>query len=164
MNKYSTLIGIIISLALVIVSIFMSGDIKGYIDVGSILIVVGGTIGTTLMVFNVDKLKGLISIFKIAFLKSDLDRVEEIYQVLSIANNARKGGGLISIQSEIEKIEDPFLLKGLNLVMDNTDPQVLQNILTKEIESTGIRHQYGQDILNFMADASPAFGNFSLPS
>ena len=160
MNKYNTLIGIIFSICLVVGSILMGGidAASQYFDFPSVLIVCGGTIGTTLMVFNIDKLKGLVLIFKIAFLKSDLDRVEEIYQIIHLSNKARKNGGLLAIEEDIKQLKDPFLSKGFQLVADNTEPEIIQSILTKEIESMVQRHQSSQDILSFMADAAPAFG------
>lgn len=161
MNQYSTLIGIIVAFGLVVLSILMGdGGIGGYIDPGSVLIVVGGSIGTSLMVFNIDKLKNLVAILKIAFLKSDTDKVEEVYQIIRLANKARKNGGLLGIQDDINNLEDPFLRKGLNLVIDNTDPEILKLILLKEIDSTASRHQNGQDIFTYLGDAAPAFGKF----
>lgn len=159
MNKNTTLIGTLLALGLIIFSIATGGaGIGGYIDFGSILIVVGGTVGTALMVFNMEKLKNLINILKIAFTKTDADRVEELYQIINIANKARKNGGLLSIQSEIENLDDKFLQKGLMLIIDNTDPEILKSILSKEIESTASRHLGGQDILGFMAESAPAMG------
>lgn len=168
MNKLSTIIGIVASCALIVISIVLSnleaiqaGDMQGvmqYIDFPSILIVVGGTIGSTLTAFNFGKLKNLLKILKIAFLASDADKVEELYQILHLSGMARKGGGILSIQDDIAKLSDPFLAKGMNLVADNTDPEVIREIMQAEIESTAQRHQEGQDILSFMADMGPAFG------
>lgn len=168
MNKLSALIGIVFSSALVIISIIWSnlegiqaGDMSGvlqYIDIPSILIVVGGTMGSTLTAFNFTKLKNLIKILKIAFLRNESDKVEELYQILHLSTLARKSGGIIYIQEEIDKLSDPFLAKGMNLVADNTDPEVIREIMNAEIESTSQRHQDGQDILGFMAEMGPAFG------
>lgn len=168
MNKLSTLIGIVLSSALVMVSIVLgnlegiqSGDMTGitqYIDFPSILIVVGGTIGSTLTAFNFAKLKNLIKVLKIAFLGNESDKVEELYQILHLSGLARKGGGILAIQEEIDKLSDPFLAKGMNLVADNADPEVIREIMNAEIESTAQRHQDGQDVISFMADMGPAFG------
>ena len=67
MGKFSTLLGILISIALIAWSILSGGDPTAYVDVPSIAVVVGGTVGTTLMVFSIAKLKSLVKIFKIAF-------------------------------------------------------------------------------------------------
>lgn len=164
MGKFTTLLGILIALGLIVWSILSGGDPGAYIDIPSIAVVVGGTIGTTLMVFSLSKLKSLVKIFKIAFLKSDADKVEELYQILHLSNLSRKNGGILGIVSEIEQIEDPFLAKGFTLILDNVDPANVKEIMLREIDSTAQRHQSGQDILGFMADAAPAFGKFLLPS
>lgn len=168
MNKLSTLIGIGLSSALVLISIVLgnlegiqAGDMSGimqYIDFPSILIVVGGTIGATLTAFNFTKLKNLIKVLKIAFLGAESDKVEELYQIIHLSGLARKGGGILAIQGEIEKLSDPFLVKAMNLVSDNADPSVIRNIMTAEIDSMSQRHQDGQDVISFMADMGPAFG------
>ena len=158
MGKFTTLLGILIAIGLIAWSILSGGDPGAFIDIPSVAVVVGGTIGTTLMVFSLAKLKSLVKIFKIAFLKTDADKVEELYQILHLSNLARKNGGILGIASEIEKLEDPFLSKGLNLVLDNVDPQNVKEIMTLEIDSTAGRHQNGQEILSYMAEAAPAFG------
>lgn len=168
MNKLSTLIGIVFTTALVIIAIVLgnmegiqSGDMSGitqYIDIPSILIVVGGSIGSTLTAFNFAKLKNLFKILKIAFLSNDADKVEELYQILHLSSLARKGGGVLAIQEEIDKLPDQFLAKGMLLVADNTDPEVIREIMNAEIESMAQRHQDGQDIISFLADMGPAFG------
>ena len=160
MGKFTTLLGILIALGLIVWSILSGGDPGAYVDIPSVAVVVGGTIGTTLMVFSLSKLKSLVKIFKIAFLKSDADKVEELYQILHLSNLSRKQGGILGIVSEIEQIEDPFLAKGFTLILDNVNPDNVKEIMTREIDSTAQRHQDGQDILGFMADAAPAFGKF----
>ena len=163
MAKFTTLLGILIAIGLIAWSIFSGGDPGAFVDIPSVAVVVGGTIGTTLMVFSLAKLKSLVKIFKIAFLKSDADKVEELYQILHLSNLARKNGGILGIATEIEQLEDPFLSKGLNLVLDNVDPQNVRDIMNLEIDSTAQRHQTGQEILSYMAEAAPAFGKL-LPS
>lgn len=163
MGKYSTFLGIIISIGLIIWSIVASGDIMAYVDIPSVAIVVGGTLGTTLMVFSISKLKSLFKILMIAFLRTDADKVEELYQILELSSKARKAGGILGISQEVENLKDPFLKNGLTLVMDNAFPEAIHDIMAKEIDSTAQRHQNGQDILAFMADAAPAFGKI-LPS
>ena len=168
MNKLSTLIGLGLSTALVIISVVLgnleglqAGDMTGitqYIDIPSILIVIGGSIGSTLMAFNFTKIKNLLKIFKIAFLGKESDKVEELYQILHLSSLARKGGGILAIQEEIDKLSDPFLAKGMNLVADNTDPEVIREIMSAEIDSTALRHQDSQDIIGFIGDMGPAFG------
>ena len=106
MGKFTTLLGILIALGLIVWSILSGGDPGAYIDIPSVAVVVGGTIGTTLMVFSLSKLKSLVKIFKIAFLKSDADKVEELYQILHLSNLSRKNGGILGIVSEIEQIEE----------------------------------------------------------
>jgi chemotaxis protein MotA len=158
MAKFSTLLGILISVGLVVWAIVTGGDITSFIHTQSIAIVLGGTVGTTLMVFNLTTLKSLVKIFKIAFFKTEGDRVEELYKVLHLSNLARKKGGVLGISAEIEALEDPFMSKGFNLILDNINPEDVKSIMSHEIDSTIQRHQNGQDILGFMASAAPAFG------
>lgn len=167
MNKLSTLIGIVFSSVLVVVAIVLgniegikAGDMSGvlqYIDIPSIMIVVGGTIGSTLTAFNFSKIMNLLKVLKIAFFSKEEDRVEPITKVLDLTLTAGKEGAL-AIQKEIEKLDDPYLVKGMSLVVDNTDPGQIKEIMEAEMDSMAQRHQDCQDILGFMADMAPAFG------
>lgn len=156
MQKFSTVIGILIAFALILSGIGFS-NLGNFIDPPSILIVVGGTIGTTLMIYGLDGLKSAISLIKVALTRNDMDRVSELIRVLKMAKKGRKEG-LLSLESDCAETEDEFIKGGLQLVIDGNSPDLTRDILNKEIENTEKRHTASNDILKFIALTSPAFG------
>lgn len=156
MDKMSAIIGLGISFVLMMMGIGV-GSIGNYIDVPSIAIVVGGTIGSVFVVYGISGFVSSIKLVQVALLRTDLDRVNELVRVFNLATKARKKN-LLALEEDCQTIEDDFLKSGLQMVIDGIDPNIVRGILEKEIENTAQRHTSSQDILNFSAEAAPAFG------
>lgn len=156
MEKVSAIIGLGISFALMVMGIGFP-NFGNYIDPPSIAIVVGGTIGSTLVVAGVGGLKSTIAIIKVALTRTDIDRMNELIRVYNLAIKARKKN-LLALEEDCQTIEDEFLKQGLQMIIDGIAPDIVKTILDKEIESTYQRHSASHDVLNFMAEAAPAFG------
>jgi chemotaxis protein MotA len=73
------------------------------------------------------------------------------------AHKARRNG-ILSLEPEVEGIEDPFLRKGMQLTVDGLEPHVIQDILETEIASTEDRHERGAEILAAAGAYAPALG------
>jgi chemotaxis protein MotA len=156
-----TLAGIGLALVSMVVAAFMAGmnPIGIFLgDPGSILLVVGGTIGVTAasgtmaQALNAPKalVKGLTG-------GGGIDRAEVIKQLVAFADTARKEG-LLALESEIEKIEDPFFQRGLQLAVDGTDPGDLRDMLELDLERMSARHKEGAGFYTTAAGMAPAMG------
>lgn len=154
MEKFSAIIGTAIAFLLIFTSM---GDFSQFIDVPSLLIVGGGTIGTTLVVAGIAGVVQSIKTITVALTKTDLDRAQELAKVYKLALKARKKN-ILALEEDCQAIDDEFLKKGLQLVIDGISPSVVKDILDKEIQNTFQRHTHGQDVLNFISEAAPAFG------
>lgn len=151
----ATLIGIILGTGFVLGSILLKASILNFIDIASILIVVGGTVAATLNSFP---MKSVIGAFKTSLkilFGHKVDHVKTLQDMLMIANLARKEGPLAL---EKFKTEDAFLKKGLMLVADGTRGPSLKSILELERDVLEDRHAEGQMILEKMGDLAPAWG------
>ena len=151
----STVIGIILGLLLVLGAIAVGESPLIFVNIPAMLIVVGGTIGTTLMRNPLAAVLGTISVVKKAFTTKRLDAADLIKQVVHMAKKARKES-LLSLEKE--KMDYAFLSRGVSLCVDGLEPGQIRAILEAEIASTGARHKRGQKILEGIGGAAPAFG------
>lgn len=154
MEKFSAIIGLAIAAVLVFIGM---GNVSLFIDPASIVIVVGGTIGTTLIVSGVAGVIQSIKTVSVALTKTDADKVEQLVKVYKMAIKARKKN-ILALEEDCLAIEDEFLKKGLQMVIDGIPSNVVRDVLEKEIENTFKRHAASQDILNYIGEAAPSFG------
>ncbi|QJT10007.1 motility protein A [Oceanidesulfovibrio marinus] len=153
----ATIIGIILSFGLVISSIVFNGSILIFISVPSLLIVVGGTIGATLVNYPLRSVLGVMGVIKHTFMSKVESPSQIIEQFMEYANRARREG-ILSLEPIIKDIEDLYLKKGLQLTVDGLEPQAIQEILEKEITYLEGRHETGAEILSTFGAYAPAMG------
>ncbi len=153
----ATILGIVISFALMIWAILMGGPLSIFIDVPSIAIVFGGTAGVILINFPLADVIGTIGIFKKTVLIKEADTNKLIAQMMEFANKARKGG-ILSLQDSIDSTEDKFMVKALQMAVDGQEPTDLKNMLLVEIDNIAARHSNGAQILDTMGAIAPAMG------
>lgn len=156
MDKISAMLGLGISFVLMIMGIGFP-NFGNYIDPPSIAIVIGGTVGSVLITSGITGLKASIQLIQVALTRTDVDRTNELIRVYNLATKARRKN-LLALEEDCQAIEDEFLRQGLQMIIDGISPDVVRNILEKEIENTAQRHTASHDILNVMAEAAPAFG------
>lgn len=128
-----------------------------FVDVGSIFIVFGGVIGSTIASYTGPELKGMLRGFKIAYGKSKVDIQGSMDLILQLANTARREG-LLALENATESIENRFLKKGIMLIVDGTDPALVKNILETESAYIQDRHANTIGIFASMQGYSPAYG------
>ncbi|HEY8892165.1 MAG TPA: flagellar motor protein [Clostridium sp.] len=157
MNIFS-IIFIIISFGSLIGAFLLEGGSPGMLAVSSAAIIVfGGTIGSVGLGFSAKKLKNIPAMFKLIFTAKDKDLVEIVNYFKQLSFKTRKEG-LLSIEGEITDDLDPFIKKGLQLVVDGVDPQLVKTILEFELESTYDRHKDGVAIFEAAGGFAPTMG------
>jgi len=153
----ATLLGIISGTGLVLAAIVAGGGAITFFNVPSLLITVGGTVAATLINFPLSKVVGVFSVVKKTLLYELPSTTGEIERIVQLAKVARSEG-LLALENVLDEVKDPFLQKGIQLLVDGTEPEVLQDVLTTELEQLRIRHGVGKNILESMGAAAPAFG------
>jgi chemotaxis protein MotA len=133
----------------------MSGDINSFIDPASVFVVVGGVISVTVASFSPVRLKSVLKAIGVAIRNQKIDLAQDIDLIVDIANNARRNGLLALEEMEFK---DPFLKKGIMLVVDGSDQELMRSILETEIAVTKQRHADNRAVLDAAAAYSPAFG------
>lgn len=150
-----TLLGLISGIILVLVAILLGGDLWGFVNAPSALIVVGGTVAVTFMMFPMGVVLGSFKVALKAFFSRSPNPKLVVDEVVVLANKARKDS-LVSLEKT--PISDPFLKKGVLLVADGTEERLVVSILETEINFTRQRHQQGQGVFKGMGMMAPAFG------
>src|SRR6056297_2498518 len=153
----STIIGVITGLVLVVGAIFLGGNFIIFLSLQSIMIVLGGTIAGTFVSFSLSDLKKIPSLLKITFTNSTIDSDGIIKVLVELAQKARREG-LLTLEQDIQEIDDPFLEKGIQLVVDGTEPELVKDIMETKLAYMENRHSKGKSILSQMGALSPAFG------
>ncbi|MDD5092226.1 MAG: MotA/TolQ/ExbB proton channel family protein [Candidatus Wallbacteria bacterium] len=152
----ATLIGLFIGTFFIVTGIGVS-QLGVFIDIPSVLIVVGGTVATTFCNFSLEAIKGSGKVWKKLFVEAKTNPLEIIASLVSFAEKARREG-LLALEDDVEKLDDEFLKKGIQLVVDGTDPELVKRILETEMGYLSERHTTGQEILISMGAYAPAFG------
>ena len=153
-------IGLALGLACITISVLLNGgDLGAFVNLSAALIIFGGTIGATMVCTSLKEIRKLpLLVRKALFGDRQSDAESTISRLVQFAHKARKEG-LLALEEEIKGGEvHPFLIKGLQLVIDGTDEAGVKNVLDSEIESMKRRHQIGQEIFNTMGGYAPTMG------
>lgn len=151
----STLLGMVAAIGTIVAAIFIGGSFVMFIDIPSVFIVIGGTIAVTLVKYPLGVTLGSFKVALKAFFHKSESPTDIIETSMELANIARKDG---TLGLEGVDIQNPFLAKGIQMVVDGQDPDFVLRVLAKDINQTIERHELGQDIFTGIGDAAPAFG------
>lgn len=158
----ATIIGFISGLFFIIMSLLISatfdlGKVWAIIDAPSIMITFGGTIASCFIAFSLNRIViGLKATGKI-FSPPKVDPGMAIEQIITLANLARKEG-ILSLEDSVSEMDDEFLKKGIMLIVDGTDPELVRNILETEMSYIDSRHAEARGFWEYIANAGPAWG------
>lgn len=150
----ATIIGIVSAFTLILLG--MENPIV-FLNVPSILIVVGGTIAATLIANPLSEVVGLIGVYMKAIKNTPVIPTELIETIVGFAETARREG-ILALEQAAEEANDQFLSQGVRLAVDGTEPDLIMDILETELQFIEERHKLGQEILQRMGDTAPAFG------
>jgi len=151
-------IGILISVAAVIITFLLKGVSPVIlINLPSIFIVIVGSIGAVVASFGMENFKRVPKLLGIATKSYQSHAVESRTMLVEFAGRARRDG-LISLESDVEQIEQPFLKFALRMVVDQMEPETVEDMLALEIENMKNRHAVGHQIWGLWAGYAPTFG------
>jgi chemotaxis protein MotA len=153
----TTLIGIMISFGLVIVSILIGGDGSWFINYPSVMIVMGGTMGATLLSYPLSEVLSVFGVAKNVFLHRSQSPSKLIPLMCGFAKKARQEG-ILSFESQLETIEDAFLARGMQMAIDGMESSSIEEVMSIEIQYLEARHRLGSEIFTTMGSYAPAVG------
>tara|TARA_R110002096_G_scaffold156517_1_gene321136 strand:- start:62 stop:823 length:762 start_codon:yes stop_codon:yes gene_type:complete len=151
----ATLIGLIGALIVISIAILLGGDFGTFVNMPSLVVVVGGTFAATLARISLGQFFGSFKVGLKSIVHKSVDPHQLIEEAVELANVARKEG-ILALEGR--EIGHPFLERGINLCIDGHAPEVVQKMLSKDINLTIDRHNTGITMFKAIGDAAPAMG------
>ena len=153
-----TLLGIVAGFGLIISAMLYGGSPADFINLQSVLIVLGGTVAITIVSFSLKELRQIPGALWRLMVYTPHDPQEIGVTMIQIAEKARSGG-MVSLEKVSKSFEnEPFLQKGLELTADGVKVDEIENILKQEIYSTVSIQSKSVDLLRRSAEVAPAMG------
>ncbi|MFW5999103.1 MAG: motility protein A [Halanaerobiaceae bacterium] len=153
----ASLLGVILGIVLLGGSIIMGGNAVIFLSLESLMIVLGGTAGGTMVGYSLAELKKIPALISVSFADTQMDSEEIIEILVEFAEKARREG-LLALEQDVRQVDDSFLQRGIQLVVDGTDPELVRNILETKLTFLEERHNKSQNMFRTMGSLSPAFG------
>lgn len=157
----ASIIGVVMGVVLMLLGIITSGGIStvgNFVDVPSLLITIGGSnmavLASRTIPQYVGALKSYLMIFKVS---AGADTKGLIKQIIDLSNTARKEG-LLALEEAAGNLDDDFMKKGVMLIVDGTEPELVKSILEAEIDSMAARHKANYGVFEDIAAQGPAWG------
>ncbi len=151
----ATLIGVVGGFAIIIYSMILGGSLGMFIDVPSILIVFIGSFFVAMMKFNMGTYLSVGKVAAKAFMFK-LDKPDQLIEsVVELADAARKGG-LLSLEGK--EIPNKFLARGIQLLIDGHDGEVVRGLMVRDKNLAVDRHKGSVQVFSALADLGPAMG------
>ena len=154
----ATLIGLLLALAMMGGSILMGGgNFASFWDGAALLMVLGGTIGATMMCFPLKTVVKLPQVMLKSLFNTPPNPADLIRQIVSLAEIARRDG-LLALEKGLDAIANPFIKLGVEMAIDGTRPEVLEDVMRTEIDTMALRHKEGKGLIDQVGKYAPAFG------
>jgi len=146
----ATLVGLLAAFGLIAFGMVSGGGIASFVDIPSVIMVLGGTIGVTMVNYPLGTVIGAGKVMKHAFFGASMDISETTKKIVEYSGVVRREG-ILALQEAVKELQDPFLAKGIQLAVDGQEPESIRAILEREIESLA-------EIFSQMGAYSPAMG------
>lgn len=153
----ATIVGVLSGIGLVVGSILMNSGIDIFIDVPSLMIVIGGTIAATLINYPLKEFLKVMGLFGRVFMSKTSDPLKIVDQMVDLGNVAKKEG-LLSLEKSMKETKDGFLKKALQMTVDGLPTDTMEVQLKQEISVNVSSHRVGWEIMGAMGTFCPAFG------
>jgi chemotaxis protein MotA len=161
MNKsinMGTMVGAVGALAMVVVSILLSGNsLMVFIDIPSLALVLVGSYFALMMAFSLTDSLGVFAAIGLTFQQPVFDSQGTIKKMIAFSEKARREG-LLALEDELEDLDDEFTKKGLRLVVDGTDATVVRDLMELELSQMQTRHSFKTKLINMWAVLVPGLG------
>jgi len=155
----ATIIGIVVAIIGILGGfVIEGGSVMSLFNIPGFMIVVVGTLGATMTAFPLSSTLGIPgSAIRALTGGNGAEPREMAEQLVEMADKARREG-LLSLEEEAQKVEEPFARKGLMLMIDGTDPEALQSILEIDMDQEAIRLKEQAEIWKTGSGFSPTLG------
>lgn len=156
--EIATLVGISCGFLMIAAAILLGGSPGSFINIPSVLIVVGGTLSITVACFSIREVIGTGRVMVTTVIRVQRDPSTAATIMLRTADITRRRGILV-LQRLLGEVEgEPLLHKGLSLLVDGSPGEEVEQIMRRDLQATLARHARSTSVLRRMAELSPAMG------
>lgn len=156
----ATIGGLVLGVVFFALSVILDKGVGGLVafwNAPSVMITIGGAVASVMIIHPMDKFINALKAVGKVFNNQVMDEASIIKNIIDLSNVARKEG-LLALEEAAENIEDTFLKKGIMLVVDGTDPELVRNILETELIFIQGRHKEVATFWEKIAEMGPAWG------
>jgi len=154
----ATILGLVLGIGAVLVSVIMEGGhLSSLVNPSAAVIVFVGTFGATMASVSLKQITGLPKVTMQAFISRLPDPRAGIELLVDLAQKARREG-VLSLERELQSMDDEFIRKGIQLVVDGSDPEVVRETMETEIAAMQERHSDGAGVFKTMGGFAPTLG------
>jgi chemotaxis protein MotA len=154
----STIIGLAGCLGMVGLGIITGGTgLLTFVDIPSLLIVVLGSYFALFTFGGMGIGMGIFGTLSLTFKIPVHDEKGIITRLMGMSEKARREG-LLALEEELEDLEDEFMKKGLRLVVDGTDAEIIRTLMETELNQIQTRHSGKITAVNMWAGLAPGLG------
>jgi len=142
---------------LIIWAILAGGDIVWFINAPGLILVVGGSLTVVFYAFPARIVKRIVGVAKKAFFHQARSIETLIQDLVKYAEIARRDG-ILSLENSTKDINDEFIVRGIQMAVDGTDPELIEQIMNNELDNLVERHAEGRGLFEALGRYAPAFG------
>ena len=155
----ATVVGFLGAMALLVITVAIApgASFGAFIDYPSIMVVISGASAAVLMCFPLKDVLAAARVAKNVFFNKQADIAELIESIVSLAETARRDG-LLALEGRIEEVDNSFVILGIQMAVDGTRPEVIEDIMRTEMDAVGARHSNGKKVFDQGGRFAPAFG------
>jgi chemotaxis protein MotA len=155
---FGTILGVIAGFIVTVVAIVLAkGNLMLYVDVPSMFMTIGGSICAMLVGHGIPRFLGQVKWIRLVMRVPHWGEERIIARMVAFSEKARREG-LLALEDDLDEVEDDFLRKGVQLVVDGTDPEIIKNILYNDLNGMQSRHAEGANFYGDWSSLAPAFG------
>ncbi len=153
----ATIIGLVAGVSLLLWAIMGKSDLGTFMDSSSVAIVCGGAVSASLIGFPMRNILGIANVVKNCFFAKARNANDLIADMVRYAEIARRDG-ILSLENVTHEINDPFIVSGIQMAVDGTDPDLIETIMMNDLETIESRHNEGKALFENIGKYAPAFG------
>ena len=153
----ATIFGFVAGIGLMLWAVMSKSDLGAFVDGASVAIVLGGAVAAALISFPLGNLLGVAKVVKNAFFAKASNASALIADLVSYAEVARRDG-ILSLENVVADVKDPFIVSGIQMAVDGTDPDLIEAVMLNDLEAVEMRHSEGKALFDNIGRFAPAFG------
>lgn len=154
----ATIVGLLLAFgALLIATLMEGGEIVAFINIPAFVIVMGGSLGATVISIPLRQIMGIMKVTRRAFFAQDMDKPRLLNTIVEFARRARREG-ILALEEESKQVDNPFLRKAVQLVVDGNPGELVREVLETEVGAMEERHKAGESIYSTLGGFAPTLG------